>query len=208
MTLKSHAEQDWQELLIFPALSTCWELSTKEIVLSCLEGEPHDDAVTSHAHHRYCYPYGIHMPSRQKSLSSWFRSIWDHLQIKPIHSSSLLTVSAQLTFRPGWANLTAASSLLQPPSASSQQGCEAVDCTGISWEFWVTHCSLSGSWRMTCWRALTSSQSAKPSCPDCHSKLALPLAQVFCVITHSEESWGLVETILLFLRAHLINCPQ
>lgn len=112
--------------------------------------------------------------SRHKSLSNQFRSIWNHLKIKSIHLSSLLRVSAKLTFRHGWVNLIA---------ASSHQGCEVVDCTGISWEFWVTHCSLSGRWRVACWKASTSYQSAKPSCPDCHGKLALPLAQVFCRIT-------------------------
>lgn len=141
--------------------------------------------------------------SRHKSLTNQFRSIWDHLEIKPIHSYSLLRVSAQLTFRHGWANLIAASSLLQPPSASSHQGYEAVDCTGMSWEFWITHCSLSGSWKMACWRAPTSFQSEKSFCPDCHSKLARPLAQEFCRITYGKEfclrahqiKWSMVESI-------------
>lgn len=145
--------------------------------------------------------WSIHIPcpsqvlpsmNRHKSLSNLFRSISDHLQIKPIHSSSLLRVSAQLTFRHSCANLTAASSLLQPPSAVRQWIAQV--WAGSSELHSLASLGAEG-WHAGGHPPPSSLQSTLP----CHSKLALPLARVFYRITYSKES---------SLRAHLMKCPQ
>lgn len=101
---------------LFLALPRCWELSTEETVLLWLEGELHDDAFPSHAHHGYCHPRaGTRVcPVASEAFEIDCRSspftlphCWQHLPDSPFGMAGqtllqLLICSSHLLLQPAW----------------------------------------------------------------------------------------------------------